>query len=114
MSLSSPALADAVPALVAAVNPMDVPVGWSDPDSVDLVHALLVLGGIPVLLFVLIGIAIYAPALARGERIAPGAQPLQNHWLGGPRGDVAQLSAPGAPSASGEPESQSGGASGRW
>jgi hypothetical protein len=112
VSLSSPALADAVPAVIAAVNPMDVPVGWSDPDSVDLVHALLVLGGIPLALFVLIGLAIYAPALARGERIAPGAQPMHDHWIGGPRTGAAQLSAPAA--ASDESESQSGGASGRW
>ncbi|MXG88244.1 hypothetical protein [Nocardioides flavescens] len=111
MSLSSTALADAVPALI----PMDVPVGWSDPDQVSIVHALLVLGGIPVLLFILIGLAIYAPALARGERIAPGAQPMQNQWLGGPRGDAGQLSAGSSTStASADAESQTGGASGRW
>jgi hypothetical protein len=33
-----------------AVVPLDVPVGWSDPKDVNMVHALLVLGGIPLLL----------------------------------------------------------------
>ena len=35
-----------------AAFPLDVPVGWSDPSDVNMVHALLLLGGIPLLLFI--------------------------------------------------------------
>ena len=87
---------------------MDVPVGWSNPPDVNVVHALLVLGGIPILLFVGIVVAVYVPSLVRGERIAPGAAPLQNQWLGGPRTGVAELKGPDAGDA------DAGGASGRW
>ena len=43
--------------LVAAPARADVPEGWSDPEPVDTLHALLVLVGIPLLLFVLIALA---------------------------------------------------------
>ena len=37
---------------LAAVVPMDVPEGWSNPSDVNMVEALLLLGGIPLLLFI--------------------------------------------------------------
>jgi hypothetical protein len=86
---------------------MDVPVGWSDPAAVDPLHAVLVLVGIPLALFVLITAVIYVPSLIRGERLAPGAAPVENQWLGGPRSGTAELT--GADS-----DTEAGGASGRW
>lgn len=94
---------------LAAVVPMDVPVGWAPGDrSVDMVHAVLVLGGIPLLLFIVIAMLVYVPSLIRGERVAPGAAPVENQWLGGPRTGTAELKGPDTS------ESQAGGASGRW
>jgi hypothetical protein len=90
---------------LAAVIPMDVPVGWSQPDAVDPVHAVLVLGVIPLALFVVIIALVYGPSLLRGERLAPGAAPVENQWLGGPRTGTAELKGP---------DSEAGGASGRW
>lgn len=98
---------------LAAVLPLDVPVGWSDPEDVDMVHALLVLGGIPLLLFVAILTAVYLPAVIRGERIAPGQPPVENQWIGGPRKGVAELSSKQTASTA-EDADATGGASGRW
>lgn len=99
----------AVGLLLAAPASADVPVGWDDnPVSVSSVHVVLVLIGIPVLLFVGIAAAIYGPALARGERVAPGATPVVDQWLGGPRQGTAELAGPDGDT------SEAGGARGRW
>lgn len=94
--------------LLAGPASADVPVGWSQPDDVNVVHAVLVLGGIPLLLFLAIGAATYAPSLARGERVAPGSLPVADQWLGGPRKGTAALAGPDGD------RSESGGAHGRW
>ncbi|MDN4172663.1 hypothetical protein QWY28_06905 [Nocardioides sp. SOB77] len=94
--------------VLAAPASADVPEGWSDPDPVNTLHALLLLGGVPLLLFVLIALAVYVPALARGERVAPGTATPENQWIGGPRKSTAELAGP-----DGE-QSQAGGASARW
>lgn len=94
--------------LMASPAGAEVPVGWSDPEPVPVLHALLVLGGIPALLFLLIVAAVYVPALVRGERLSPGATGLENQWLGGPRKTTAELAGPDSK------ESEAGGASARW
>lgn len=96
------------PLLVAAPAGAQVPEGWSNPDEVPVLHALLVLGGVPLLLFVLILLAVYVPSLIRGEGIKPGAPALENQWLGGPRKGTAELAGPDSQ------ESEAGGASARW
>ena len=88
--------------------PLDVPIGWSDPPDVNMVEALLLLGGVPLLLALAIAIAVYVPSLVRGEPITPGAPAVENQWLGGPRAGTAQLSAPATE------DTETGGASGRW
>ena len=89
--------------------PLDTPVGWSEnPQDVNLVEALLLLGGVPLLLFLAITVAVYIPSLVRGEPITPGAPAVENQWLGGPRAGTAQLSSPTAE------QTDTGGASGRW
>lgn len=95
-------------ASLAAIVPLDVPVGWSDPADVNMVEALLVLGGIPLLLFIALTVAVYVPSLVRGERIAPGQPPVENQWLGGPRTGIAELKGPESE------DTDAGGASGRW
>ena len=93
---------------MAYVVPLDVPIGWSQPDDVNMVHALLLLVGVPLLLFILITVAVYLPSIIRGERIAPGQPPVEDQWLGGPRTGTAELKGPESEDA------DAGGASGRW
>lgn len=82
--------------------------GWPAPEPINGLQALLLLGGIPLLLFIVITVAVYVPALVRGERIAPGAPQAENQWLGGPRRSAGELAAPD------DASSEAGGASGRW
>lgn len=103
-----------VTALISHVVPWDVPVGWSpNPEDVDKVEALLLLGGVPLLLAVGITLAVYVPSLVRGEPIAPGAPAVENQWLGGPRTAAGELTGPGATTTDLH-DPDSGGASGRW
>jgi hypothetical protein len=96
--------------LIAAANPADaaVPEGWSRPPDVDLVYTLLVLCGIPLLLFLAIATLVYLPSMIRGERVMPGAPAIENQWLGGPRKGTAELAGPDSQ------ESDAGGAGARW
>jgi hypothetical protein len=96
------------PSALAAVLPLDVPVGWEEAPDVNMVHAVLLLGGIPLLLFIGITIAVYVPSLVRGERIAPGQPAVEDQWLGGPRTGTAELQARE------NEDAGAGGASGRW
>jgi hypothetical protein len=83
-----------------------VPDGWSDPKEVDNLEALLLLGGVPLLLFVLIALAVYLPSFAKSVATPePGAG---NEWIGGPRRSVDELAEPDSDA------SKAGGASGRW
>lgn len=96
-------------ALLASPAGANTPEGWSNPPSVDPTEALLVLLAGPLGLFVLIALAVYLPALARGEKVSPSsAGALESQWFGGPRKSHDELAAPD------NDESQSGGASGRW
>lgn len=96
--------------VLAAAGPAgaDVPEGWSNPDDVSPVHALLLLAGVPILLFVLITLLVVVPGLVKGERFTPGGQATEDQWFGGPRQGTAELPAPDTE------ESKAGGASGRW
>jgi hypothetical protein len=100
----------AVAALLATSSPAsaDTPVGWPEEQPIDKVHMLLILGGIPLLIFLVIGALVYGPALARGESVKPGGQPLESQWLGGPRKAAGELAAPDAE------DSKAGGAGGTW
>ena len=98
-------VATAVAVLVASPAGAEVPEGWSDPEEVGILDLLLVIGAIAVGIAVLIALAVYLPALARGERVAPGSQ-AQDEWFGGPRRSTAELeSRDGGPT---------GGGSGSW
>jgi hypothetical protein len=95
-------------ALLAVPAHADVAEGWSNPDDVSALHALLLLGGVPLLLFVLIGLAVYVPALVRGEDVSPTAVGVESQWIGGPRAGARELAA-------GDTEpSETGGAHGSW
>lgn len=105
--LTSAAAASVVVALTGLAAPAsaDVPEGWSNPDDVDMLYALLLLAGVPLLLFVIIAVLTYLPALIRGEKLAPGA--ADDQWFGGPRQGAKELE-PGVQA------EETGGARGTW
>jgi len=105
---ASPPLVALGLALLAAPAHADSAEGWGTPEDVNALEALLLLAGVPLLLFVLIGLAVYVPALVRGEDVSPAGGGVENQWLGGPRPGAREL-------ASGESEpSETGGARGSW
>ena len=101
-------------ALLAAPAHAEVPRGWggeTSPRNLDFLHALGLYLGAPLLLFVLIGLAVYLPAMVRGEKLLPdhtGQQLPEGQWIGGPRQGVAELPGPDGD------DSRAGGASGSW
>lgn len=92
----------------SADTPEPRPGGWEAEPPVDGLHAFLVLGGIPLLLFVVITLLYVAPALARGENLRPSALEVENQWIGGPRKAAGELAAPDTD------DSKAGGAGGSW
>ncbi len=95
----------ALPLLAMPAN-AEVPEQWSNPPQVDNLEALLLLGGIPLALFVVITLLVMAPSLAKGDR-SVGETGL-DEWFGGPGKGTKELE-----EASSDP-SETGGASGRW
>jgi hypothetical protein len=94
--------------VLAAPAQADVPEGWTEVEQVDRLEALLVLVGVPLLLFVLIMVAVYVPAMKRGEPLLPDHGEGEAQWIGGPRQGTKELPAPDGEG------SRAGGASGRW
>lgn len=103
-------VATAVPLLAASPAGAEVPEGWSNPEEVGFLHVMLYVAALPLGLALLIALAVYLPALARGEKVAPGAQ-QQDEWFGGPRTGPAELESGSADS---ERSSRTGGGSGSW
>ncbi len=104
-------------ALVAGPAHADVPEGWGGAEGtndLDFLHALGIYLGAPLLLFVLIALAVYVPAMVRGEKLLPdhtghdGRQLPEGQWIGGPRQGVAELPGPDGD------DSRAGGARGSW
>ncbi|WP_183100827.1 hypothetical protein [Nocardioides pelophilus] len=109
--LAAAALAGfAVATVLATAAPAsaDTPEGWPKEEPVDILDAVLLLGGVPVLVFLVIVAMVLGPALARGESIKPGEQQLESQWLGGPRKSAGELAAPDTEG------SKAGGAGGTW
>ena len=109
--LAAAALAGlAVATILATAGPAsaDTPEGWPEEESIDFVHMLLVLGGIPLLVFLAVFAFILGPPLARGESVRPGGTPPETQWLGGPRKSAGELAAPDSD------DSKAGGAGGNW
>lgn len=86
----------------------DTPEGWPVADDVDPVYAVLLLGGVPALLTLVITLLVMVPG--RGERHAL-AGPAEDQWFGGPRQGTAELP-PAETTQAGE--AATGGASARW
>lgn len=97
--------AAALPVLAAGPAVAEVPEGWSNPDDVGILQLLLVIGGIPLGLAILIGLAVYLPAMARGENVKPGGE-TADEWFGGPRSGPAEIES--------RETTTTGGGSGQW
>lgn len=70
---------------VPAVASADPPESWRDGPAVSPLYTLLVLVGIPLLLFALITLAVYVPSMSRGRGYQPGqAWRAEPEWFGGP------------------------------
>ena len=105
-------VAVALPLTYAGAASADVPEGWSDPDDVSFMHALLVLVGIPLLCIVLLALAVYLPSIVRGESVAPAGARADDEWFGGRRD--AHLSTAALEQRTPEATDETGGASGSW
>lgn len=92
----------------SADTPEPRPGEWELKPEIDKVEAFLVLGGIPLLAFLVITLLFVAPALARGEDLSPDALEPENQWLGGPRKAAGELAGPDTE------DSKAGGAGGSW
>lgn len=97
--------ATALVLLAATPAGAETPEGWSDPAEVGILPVLLVIGVIPLTIALLIALAVYVPALARGESVKPGAE-TTDAWFGGPRTGPAELESRDA--------GRTGGGSGDW
>jgi hypothetical protein len=102
-------VAVALPLTYAGAASADVPEGWSDPDDVSFMHALLVLGGIPLACMVLLALAVYLPSVVRGESVAPAGARAEDEWFGGRRDAEKALE-----QRTSQPIDETGGASGSW
>lgn len=92
--------------VLAAPAGAEVPEGWSDPDPVSFLHALLVLGGIPLAIFVVIAVLVSVPGWVSGAAAASTTTDIE--WFGGPRQGTSDLAEPD------DEDSKAGGASVRW
>lgn len=92
----------------SADTPEPRPGSWQPKPDVDFLHALLVLGGVPLLVFIVITLLYVGPALVRGEDLSIAGAERENLWLGGPRKSGAELADPDSES------SRAGGAGGSW
>lgn len=85
------------------------PEKWPEPNNDSTLHALLVLGGIPVLLFVGISLLVALPSMLAGQKYdATVAFRDQPEWFGGPRTGVDA-----APDDASDPQGR-GGTSANW
>ena len=103
------AVAVAVSLTSAGTASADVPEGWPVADDVSFMHTLLVLVLIPLLVIVVIGLAVYVPAVLRGENVTPAGARAEDEWFGGRRDAGKALEA--APTRAAD---DTGGASGNW
>jgi hypothetical protein len=110
-----------VPALLvtclAGAAHADPPESWENTPSVSPLHVILLLGVAPVALFVIITLLVMLPGMSRGSTYSPSqVWRGEPEWFGGPATGLAavdQAEQP-APTGSGAPGSDRGGAGGRW
>jgi hypothetical protein len=66
------------------------PSTWETPDNPSFLHQLLLLGGVPVVVFLVLTLAVYLPTMMRRGSAEPAvAFQERSEWFGGPRKGVA-------------------------
>jgi hypothetical protein len=91
------------------------PDSWESPPSVSPLYIILVLGAIPLALFVVITLLVYLPSMTRGGRADEGWRG-EAEWFGGPREGLEAVDKAEQPRAlsDGGAGSSRGGDGGRW
>ncbi len=103
----------ALPLTYAAAASADVPEGWDTPDDVSFTHTLLVLVLIPLACIVVLALAVYVPAIVRGESVTPAGARAEDQWFGGRR-DPHESAQQALEAGKTESVDETGGASGSW
>lgn len=107
-----------VPALLAGMAVpafADTPETWADTDPVSTMNVLLILVVFPLGLAAIIGLLVYVPSMARGDKYTPGlAWRNESEWFGGPRGGVEASDRARPAAIEGAKDTDRGGASARW
>lgn len=93
--------------LLAAPAMAERPENWATPESVQFMDFFLLVLVFPLAATVVITLLAIVPALVKGEKLAPNAAPIEDQWLGGPKGGKAELESTGS-------AKDAGGASGQW
>lgn len=93
--------------LLAAPALAERPEGWEAPESVQFMDMFLLVLVFPIVAAVVITILTILPALVKGEKLSPNAAPIEDEWLGGPKGGKSELESSGS-------AKDAGGASGKW
>jgi hypothetical protein len=93
----------------------DMPDTWRDNPKVSAVHTLLLLGGVPLGLFLLITLLTYLPSMRHRDEDQGQGWRGEAEWFGGPRAGLEGVDKAEQPQAvEGGAASARGGTSGRW
>lgn len=93
--------------MLAAPALAERPEAWETPESVQFMDFFLLVLALPLAAAVVITLLAILPALVKGEKLSPNAAPVEDQWLGGPKGGKNELE-------SSESVKDAGGASGKW
>jgi hypothetical protein len=105
----------AVPLALAPPAVATAPVSWPDTDNPPLMQALLVVVGIPILLYAVIFLLSYLPSMIRAQRgTSAGSWRDQQEWFGGPRKGTAAVDDAAGTASEPDEAQETGGASARW
>jgi hypothetical protein len=110
------AITPAVVVISLTDNAFAVPPETWQSQHTSTLHALLLLAGVPLLLFVVITLLVYLPSMRKGQSYQPGhVWRGEPEWFGGPRNglEAADRAEPAAVGSGSGAETR-GGASGRW
>jgi hypothetical protein len=107
------AVALVLPLTYAAAARADTPEGWPVAPDVPFMHTLLVFVLIPLACIVLLVLAVYVPAVVRGESVAPAGVRAEDQWFGGRR-DAHESAQQAIEQRKDTPSDETGGASGSW
>jgi hypothetical protein len=95
----------------------DPPETWQNGPDVSTLYTLVVLGAIPLGLFLLITLLVYLPSMTGRDKGHRSGQAWrgESEWFGGPRGGLEAADEHAAPALTDGPSTPArGGTSGRW